>query len=262
VVTCHTCREHIPGLLQGVLSPALVAELGSHLAGCEACQTELAEEQALSRRLREVAHYRLSADLRAQIEGQLEGKTWMGIPTWVTWRWLAAAAVLLLALAISPLMLIRRDPLRTFIPEATRKHREMVVQHELFAFPDVGPGGSAELPRLVSEQLGLPVTSLFLGDSDLVFMGARPLVAGDRKGVVIVYADHYGWVSSLQCVSAPEIEVPKRNRLQVEAFHPYHTQVDSLQVLVWKQEEMACFLVAQASDQELADLFLKVRRGM
>ena len=262
MVTCHACQEHIPRLLRGILSPALVAELGSHLAGCETCQTELAEEQALSRRLRDVARYPSPAHLRARIAQQLEGRTWTGIPRLVTWRWLAASAVVLLAVAASALVLTRRDPLRTFIPEATRKHREMVVQHELFGFPDVGPGGAAELPRLVSEQLGLPVTSLFLGDSDLIFMGARPLVAGDRRGIVIVYADHYGWVSSLQCISAPEIEVPKRNTLQVETFHPYHTQVGSLRVLVWKQEEMACFLVARAGDQELADLFLKVRRAM
>jgi len=262
VVTCRACQEHIPRLLRGILSPALVAELGSHLTGCEACQVELAEEQALSRRLRDVARYPSPAHLRARITQQLEGRTWTGIPRLVTWRWLAASAVVLLAVAASALVLTRRDPLRTFIPEATRKHREMVVQHELFGFPDVGPGGAAELPRLVSEQLGLPITSLFLGDSDLIFMGARPLVAGDRRGIVIVYADHYGWVSSLQCISAPEIEVPKRNTLQVETFHPYHTRVDSLRVLVWKQEEMACFLVARAGDQELADLFLKVRRAM
>ncbi len=262
MVTCHACQEHIPRLLQGILSPALVAELGSHLAGCETCQTELAEEQALSRRLREVARYRSSAALRAQTERQLEGRTWTGIPRLVTWRWLAAAAVVLLVAAASALALTRRDPLRTFIPEATRKHREMVLQHELFGFHDVGPGGSADLPRLLSEQLGLPVTSLFLGDSELALMGARPLVAGDRKGVALLYADRHGSASSLQCVSAPEIQVPKRNGLQVESFHPYHTQVGSLQVLVWKQEEMACFLVAVAGDQELTDLFLKVRRAM
>jgi hypothetical protein len=223
---------------------------------------ELAEEQALSRRLRDVARYPSPAHLRARITQQLEGKTWTGIPRLVTWRWLAASAVVLLAVAASALVLTRRDPLRTFIPEATRNHREMVMQHELFGFPDVGPWGAAELPRLLSEWLGLPVTSLFLGDSELVLMGARPLLVRDRKGMVLLYADRHGWASSLQCVSAPEIQVPKRNGLQVESFHPYHTQVGSLQVLVWKQEEMACFLVAVAGDQELTDLFLKVRRAM
>lgn len=232
------------------------------MAGCEACQMELAEEQALSRRLREVARYRSSAALRAQIERQLEGKASIRIPSWVRWRWVAAAAVLLLAVAASMMVLTRRDPLRTSIREATQKHREMVLKQELSAFHDVGAGGSGELPRQVSEQLGLPVTSLFLGDSELALMNARPVVAGDRKGVALLYTDRHGSASSLQCVSAPEIKVPKKNGLQVESFHPYHTQIDSLQVLVWKQEGMACFLVADAGDQELADLFLKVRKAM
>jgi hypothetical protein len=139
----------------------------------------------------------------------------------------------------------------------------MVLKQELPGFHDVGPEASAELPRVVSEQLGLPVTSLFLGDSELALMNARPVVAGDRKGVALLYTDRQGSASSLQCLSAPEIQVPKKNGLQVESFHPYHTQVDSLHVLVWKQEGMACFLVAAAAgDQELADLFLKVRRAM
>ncbi|HET7854136.1 MAG TPA: hypothetical protein VFM04_06745 [Candidatus Methylomirabilis sp.] len=223
---------------------------------------ELAEEQALSRRLREVARYQSSAALRARIERQLEGKASMRIPTWVTWRWAAAAAVLFLALAASMLVLTRRDPLRTSIREATRKHREMVLKQELPGFHDVSAGGSAELPRVVSEQLGLPVTSLFLGDSELALMNARPVVAGDRTGVALLYTDRHGSASSLQCVSAPEIRLPKKNGLQVESFHPYHTQFDSLHVLVWKQEGMACFLVAAAGDQELADLFLKVRKAM
>ncbi len=113
-----------------------------------------------------------------------------------------------------------------------------------------------------SERLGLPVTSLFLGDSELVLMGARPLLARDRKGMVLLYADRHGWVSSLLLVSAPDIEIPKGSRLQFGTFRPYHTQADSLRVLVWKQEEMACFLVARAGDQQLADLFLKIRRAM
>jgi len=262
VVTCRACQEHIPRLLRGILSPALVAELGSHLTGCEACQVELAEEQALSRRLRDVARYPSPAHLRARITQQLEGRTWTGIPRLVTWRWLAASAVVLLAVAASALVLTRRDPLRTFIPEATRNHREMVMQHELFGFPDVGPWGSTELPRLLLERLGLPVTSLFLGDSELVLMSARPLLVRDRKGMVLLYADRHGLVSSLLLVSAPDIEVPKGSRLQFGTFRPYHTQADSLRVLVWKQEKMACFLVARAGDQELADLFLKVRRAM
>jgi anti-sigma factor RsiW len=252
----------MPQLLQGTLSPTLVAELGSHLAGCEVCQTELAEEQALSRRLRDVVRYPSPAHLRVQIAQQLEGRTWTRIPRSVTWRWLAASAVVLLAVAASALVLTRRDVLHAFIPEATRNYREMVMQHELFGFPDVGPWGSTELPRLLSEQLGLPVTSLFLGDSELVLMAARPLLVRDRKGMVLLYADRRGWVSSLLLVAATDIEIPRGSRLQLGAFRPYHTQADSLRVVVWKQGEMACFLVAQAGDQQLADLLLKIRSAM
>jgi hypothetical protein len=223
---------------------------------------ELAEEQALSRWLRDVARYPSPAHLRAQVAQQLEGRPWTVIPRLVTWRWLAASAVVLLAVAASALVLTRRDPLLAFIPEATRNHREMVMQHELFGFPDVGPWGSADLPRLLSEQLGLPVTSLFLGDAELVLMAARPLLVRDRKGMVLLYADRHGWVSSLVLVAAPGVEIPKGSRLQFGTFRPYYTQADSLRVLVWKQGEMACFLVVRAGDQQLADLFLKIRRAM
>jgi hypothetical protein len=180
----------------------------------------------------------------------------------VAWRWLAASVVVLLAVAASALVLTRRDALHAFIPETTRNHREMVMQHELFGFPDVGPWGSTELSRLLSKQLGLPVTSLFLGDSELVLMAARPLLVRDRKGMVLLYADRHGVVSSLLLVSARDIEIPKGSRLQFGTFRPYHTQADSLRILVWKQEEMACFLVAQAGDRQLGDLFLKIRKAM
>jgi hypothetical protein len=222
----------------------------------------LAEEQALSRRLRDVARYQSPAHLRVQIAQQIEGRAWTGIPRLIRWRWLAASAVVLLAVAASALVLTRRDPLHAFIPQATRNHREMVMQHELFGFPDVGPWGSTELPRLLSQHLGLPVTSLFLGDSELVLMAARPLLVRDRKGMVLLYANRHGWVSSLLLVAAPDIEIPKGSRLQFGAFRPYHTQADSLRILVWKQEKMASFLVVPAGDQQLADLFLKIRRAM
>jgi hypothetical protein len=69
-------------------------------------------------------------------------------------------------------------------------------------------------------------------------------------------------MSSLLLLPAPEIEVPKRERMQIEAFRPYHTRMDSFRILVWKQKEMACSLVARADDKELADLFMKIRKAM
>lgn len=260
---CRECREHTPGLLHGILPPALVAELGDHLARCEACRSELTEEQVLTRRLREVTRYRPPDSLHAQVERELTGKAWWGIRPWGQWRWLAAAAVLLLAVGVPLLLRERQDLLRALIAEAATQHRQMVLQQEFVGFPDVGPVGPAELPRLLRERLGLPVETLFLGDADLSLMGIRPLtVMGGRKGVALLYSDRHGRMSSLLLVPAPEMEVPKGERMQIETFRPYHTKMDSFRVLVWKQKEVACSLVAKADDKELADLFMKIRKAM
>jgi anti-sigma factor RsiW len=239
-----------------------VAELGSHLAGCGACRSELTEEQALTRRLREVARYRPPEPLRAQVQRELERKEWRGIRTWIQWRWLAAAAVVLLIVGISLAVREWRDPLRVFIAEAATNHRQLVLQQEFVGFPDVGPWGPAELPRILSERLGLPVETLFLGDAELSLMGVRPLMVGERKGVALLYADRHGRMSSLLLVPAPEMELPERKRMQIETFRPYHTTMDSYHVLVWKQKELACSLVVRADDRELADLFMKIRKAM
>ena len=259
---CQECRENTPRLLQGTLPPVLVAELGSHLAGCEACRSELTEEQALTRRLQEVVRYRPPEPFRAAVQRELTGKEWRGIRNWVQWRWLAAAAVLLLAVGISLVVRERQDPLRAMIAEAATNHRQMVLQQEFVGFPDVGPRGPTELPRLLLERLGLPIETLFLGDADLFLMGIRPLFVRQRKGVALLYADRHGRMSSLLLVPAPEMEIPKGERMQIETFRPYHTTMDSFRVLVWKQKELLCSLVARADDRELANLFMKIRKAM
>ncbi len=260
---CQECRGHTPRLLTGTLPPALVAELGGHLAGCEVCRLELTDEQALTRRLREVARYRPPESLHAQVERQLGRGEERRARQWVQWRWLAAAAVLLLAVGVPLLLRERHDPLRTLIAEAAATHRQMILQQEFVGFPDVGPVGPVELPRLLRERLDLPVENLFLGDAELSLMGFRPLmIMGQRKGAVILYTDRHGRMSSLLLVPAPEMEVPKQERMRIETFSPYHTKMNSFRVLVWKQKEMACSLVAKADDKELADLFTKIRKAM
>lgn len=260
---CQSCREQIPQLLDGTLPPPLVAELGSHLAACDACRIELGEEQALTRRLREVTRYRAPDLLRTRIERGLRTEKWGGPVSRVSGKWVAVAAVFFLAVAASFLFLReRKDTLEALVAEATAHHQRMVWEREMRGFARAEVPSPEEFLPLVRERLNLPVESIFVGDPSLTLVGIRAIYVLDHTAIALVYADPGGSISTLLMLRGGKVKIPQGNRMQVETFRPYHTRTNTANVLIWKQKEMAYSLVAQVEDQDMADLFLKVRKAM
>lgn len=51
MITCRTCREHLPGYFDRDLSPKLRAEVAEHLQNCDACYAASVQQRDLSREL-------------------------------------------------------------------------------------------------------------------------------------------------------------------------------------------------------------------
>jgi hypothetical protein len=124
--------------------------------------------------------------------------------------------------------------------------------------PDIIP---TALPWLTQES-GISLARTFLGDETLTFEGAEPVYLDWRRGVALHYRDQDGHRLTYIALPAPRMPLPDR-RVEVGRFKPALKHVSGFSTWVWKQGDLACFLVADmVSDDDIArfrDYFLRVR---
>jgi hypothetical protein len=92
-VTCD--REQVTALVDEALGPAARSAVEAHVAGCEECRAQLADERALRARLREIPAPELPFGLEQRVRRQVGRHRWTSRLTRVG---LPLAAALLLAL--------------------------------------------------------------------------------------------------------------------------------------------------------------------
>jgi hypothetical protein len=216
-------------------------------------------DEALSRRLAtEVRRYQAPAHLRTAVHRLSRPRR--------TAAWLAPALASLATAAVAVLAMLTTLP-RTPPPDATLQLVNAVVAEHTRALmwgarrADVIP---TALPSVARES-GIRLEKAFLGDDRLVFLGAEPVYLDARLGVALHYLDPNGHRVTYVALPAPGMPVPERHRMQVGRFRPALVKHNGFASWVWKQGDVACFLVSDLVGKSdlpgFQDYFIRVRGG-
>jgi hypothetical protein len=180
-------------------------------------------------------------------------------PWWLAPAFAAAATALMLSLFFVPMLprIVPADPAQRLVRAVVAEHTRVVLWGA--RRPDIVP---ASIPWLTQET-GIDLSSVFVGDDRLELQGAEPVYLDQRRGVAVHYKDGEGHLVTYIVLPAPGLTVPERERVKIDRFRPALVHDNSHAVWLWKQGELACFLVADmVSDEELAqfkEYFVRVR---
>jgi hypothetical protein len=219
---------------------------------------EMSDEALSGRLATEVRRYQAPAHLRTAV---LRLSRPRRAPAW-----LAPALSSLATAAVLVLVVLTTLP-RTPLPDPTQRLAAAVVAEHMRAL--MWGARSVEviptaLPRVARES-GIRLDKAFLGDDRLVFLGAEPVYLDSRLGVALHYVDPNGHRITYVALPAAGMPVPERKRMQVGRFRPALLKLDGFASWVWKQGDVACFLVSDLVGEGdlpgFQDYFIRVRGG-
>ncbi|HTO11787.1 MAG TPA: hypothetical protein VMQ51_09455 [Candidatus Binatia bacterium] len=179
-------------------------------------------------------------------------------------RWLgplvaAAATAMLLLLAVIPVLprIIPSDPVQRYVRAVVSEHSRALMWGARHG--DVLP---AALPWLTQET-GIGLNQFFVGDERLELVTAEPVYLERERGVAIHYRDQDGHMLTYIALPAAALTVPDRERVQIGRWRPALLRDNGFAALVWKQKDVACFLVSDmvSSDdvETFKEYFVRVR---
>jgi hypothetical protein len=214
-------------------------------------------DEALTRRLQdELPRHRAPARLRATV---LAGAPGGGPAGWVGPALAALGTALVLILTFVPLL-----PRAAPSDPVVRLTRAVVSEHARALLwgartPDIIP---AALPWLAQET-GIELASVFTGDDEVAFIAAEPVYIDQRRGVALHYRDPDGHHLTYVVLPASGLTLPERFRMKIDRFRPALLHDSGFSVWVWKQGDLACFLVSdmvsEADAVRFKDYFVRVR---
>jgi anti-sigma factor RsiW len=249
----------IPLLARGELEPAEEARVRAHLSSCQTCTRELAAEENLSKRLRgEISRPAAPADLRVAVEEDMRA---LRTPRRgrITRRMLfatSAAALLIVAGFLAYRRLSPQDPLVVATKHAAATHQAMDLQRDLLQRETAE--ARTRLQEL-AQRYGLPATTAFQGDEEVRLVSVRQGLALGKVSAVLVYIDSKGRLVTLEILPGGDLKVPRERTRAVQQFRPMLTRADQLGVALWRQGQAFYLLTAPMDEEELAQLYLKVR---
>jgi hypothetical protein len=178
---------------------------------------------------------------------------------WLSGALGAAATALVLFLFFVPLLprIAPTDPVQRLVRAVVAEHTRTLMWGA--RRPDVIP---AALPWL-SQESGIGLSRFFAGDDRLTFVSAEPVYLEQRRGIALHYRDDDGHLLTYVVLPAPGLPMPERKRMQVERWRPALVRDNGFSVWVWKQGDLACFIVSdRVSESELPQMreyFVRVR---
>ena len=171
----------------------------------------------------------------------------------------ALATVLVMALVGLPLLprTLQPDSLQPIVNAVLSRHMQSLLWGE--ARPEAV---WVAAPR-VMEETGIGLSWFFQGDDQVQLINVEPMIVQGRRALALIYKDSEGHLLTYLLVRAAGVSLPQQGRVQIDKFRPLLTRVDGFSVFVWKQQDLACFLISDlVSEQDLSrfkEVFLKVR---
>ena len=214
-------------------------------------------DETLGRRLSaELTRYSAPARLRVAI---VDAAPRPRRPVWLGPLVAAAATAMILILVVLPVLprIVPADPVQRYVRAVVSEHARTLMWGARHG--DVLP---TALPWLTQES-GIGLNQVFVGDERLSLVAAEPVYLERERGVAIHYRDPDGHMLTYVALPAASLTVPDRDRVQIGRWRPALVRDNGFATLVWKQKDMACFLVSDmvsADDVEtFKEYFVRVR---
>ena len=221
-------------------------------------------DEALGARLRaELPRHAAPAHLRAALA---EGP---GLPrprsAWLAPVVAAAATALALVLVFLPLLprIAPADPVERLVRSVVAEHTRTLMWGA--RHPEIIP---TALPWLTQES-GIGLRKVFVGDDQLVFVGAEPVYLEGHRGMALHYRDGDGHLLSYIVLPVAGLPVPDRRRVSIERgasrWRPALMHDSGFSAWVWRQADgqLACFLVSdmvsEADIEKFKEYFVRIR---
>ena len=173
----------------------------------------------------------------------------------------ALATALIMGLVGLPLLpsQVQPDPLQPIMSAVLSAHMQSLLWGE--PRPDVVAAAASR----VMEETGISLAWFFQGDDQVQLINVEPTIVEGRRALSLTYKDVEGHMLTYLLISGAGVSLPKQGRVQIDGFRPLLTKVDGFSLFVWKQEDLACFLISDlVSEQDLSrfkEVFLKVRNA-
>ena len=217
----------------------------------------LSDEALGSRLAAELPRHAAPAGLRHSVSAS--GHPRAALRPWLAASLAAAATALLLLLVFIPMLprIVPADPVQRMVRSVVAEHTRTLMWGA--RRPDIIP---AALPWLTQES-GIGLLRVFVGDERLSFVAAEPVYLEQRRGIALHYRDDNGHLLTYVVLPAPGLPMPERQRMQVDRWRPALMQDSGFSVWVWKQGDLACFIVsdllAESDLSNFREHFVRVR---
>jgi hypothetical protein len=217
----------------------------------------LSDEALGSRLAAELPRHAAPAGLRHSVFEA--GHPRAALRPWLAAALSAAATALLLFLVFIPMLprIVPADPVQRMVRSVVAEHTRTLMWGA--RRPDVIP---AALPWLTQES-GIGLLRVFVGDERLSFVAAEPVYLEQRRGIALHYRDENGHLLTYVVLPAPGLPMPERQRVQVDRWRPALMQDSGFSVWVWKQGDLACFIIsdllAESDLPNFREHFVRVR---
>jgi hypothetical protein len=162
-------------------------------------------------------------------------------PAWLAPLLTAAATTMLLALFTLPVLprIVPADPVQRYVRAVVSEHARTLLWGARHG--EILP---TALPWLTQES-GIALPQVFVGDDRLQFVAAEPVYLERQRGVAIHYRDVDGHVLTyIALPAAAALTIPEPARVAIGRWRPALVRDSGFAAWVWKQKDVACFLVS------------------